>query len=296
MAPIVRGRAARGQTCYVGPMDAMIFAAGLGTRLRPLTNQIPKALVDIGGIAMLEHVARRLIHAGADRLVINTHPFPEQIHRHVTERNNFGVEVRFSHEPDAPLDTAGGLRQAAPLFRRDAPFFLHNCDVFTDIDLRQLYDAHTAARDGRLATLAVLPPAPERYLIFDDAGLCGFSPRGGGDDVLARPLQGRSQRYDFTGIHVADPALLDTIGDDAPASIVSHYVRLAAAGTRIAPAAQPDASWIDIGTLDKLETARRRFAARARGKLDRAGGAALFHTIDRPAHARPRRAQPDPPD
>ena len=243
----------------------MIFAAGLGTRLRPLTNERPKALVEIDGVAMLEHVARRLIDAGADRLIINTHPFPEQIRGYVAERGDFGVEVMFSHEPDAPLDTAWGLRQAAPLFRRSAPFFLHNCDVFTDIDLKRLYDVHTTARDARLATLAVLPPSPERYLIFDDAGLCGFSPRGGGPDVLAREVQGEPRRCDFAGIHVADAGLLDTIGNDAPASIVSHYLRLAAAGTRIAPAMQSHSAWIDIGTLDKLETARSRFAAGARG-------------------------------
>jgi N-acetyl-alpha-D-muramate 1-phosphate uridylyltransferase len=243
-------------------MDAMIFAAGLGTRLRPLTNSIPKALVDVGGIAILEHVARRLVAAGADRLIINTHPFPEQIRDYVAARDDFGVEVRFSHEPDAPLDTAGGLRQAAPLFRGDAPFFLHNCDVFTTIDLGALYRTHVEARDQRVATLAVLPPSPERYLIFDDAGLCGYAPRGGGNDVLARPLHGELRRQDFTGVHVAAPALLDTLRtEEVPASIIDHYLGLARAGSRIAPAEQAGATWIDIGTSGKLDAARARYAA-----------------------------------
>src|SRR5919109_2511750 len=110
----------------IAVMDAMIFAAGRGTRLQPLTHELPKALIEIGGVPMLERVARRLVAAGADRLVINTHPFPEQIVEFVREREGFGVEVHFSHEPDEPLETGGGLRQAAPLFRRDAPFLLHN--------------------------------------------------------------------------------------------------------------------------------------------------------------------------
>ncbi|HSK17973.1 MAG TPA: sugar phosphate nucleotidyltransferase [Longimicrobiales bacterium] len=240
-------------------MDAMIFAAGLGTRLRPLTRDIPKALVDIGGVPILEHVARRLVDAGADRLIINTHPHPDQIRAFVRDRDGFGVEVRFSHEPDAPLDTAGGLRQARDLFRADAPFFLHNCDVYSDIDLRALYEAHTAARDGRIASLAVLPPSAERYLIFDDAGLCGFSPRGGGEPVHVRPAVGARVHRDFSGIHVCDPALLGTLDDDTAPSIIMHYMKLSGDGARIARHDALTAHWIDIGTHEKLDVARRLY-------------------------------------
>jgi N-acetyl-alpha-D-muramate 1-phosphate uridylyltransferase len=234
----------------------MIFAAGLGTRLRPLTHERPKALIEVGDIAILEHVARRLIDAGADRLIINTHPFPDLIRDYVASRRGFGVDVLFSHEPDAPLDTGRGLRQAARLFRGDAPFFLHNCDVFTDVDLRALYRAHVGATDARIATLAVLPPSPERYLIFDDTGLCGFAPRGGGADVFARAPEGAVERADFMGIHVADPQLLDTLDEDTPPSIIMQYMRLSGAGRRVAAAPQPRAVWIDIGTHEKLAAAR----------------------------------------
>lgn len=241
-------------------MDAMIFAAGLGTRLRPLTNDVPKALVEVGGMPMLEHVARRLIAAGADRLIINTHPHPERILQFVQERDGFGVEVLFSHEPDAPLDTAGGISHARRLFRRDLPFFLHNCDVFSDIDLHTLHDAHTSADDNRIATLAVLPPSAERFLIFDAEGLCGFAPRGGEDPVHVREPQPPQFRRDFTGIHVCDPRLLDTLGEDSAPSIIMHYLSLARTGERIARHDQLSASWIDIGTHDKLATARRLYA------------------------------------
>lgn len=237
-------------------MDAMILAAGLGTRLRPLTESLPKALVPVGGTPMLEHVARRLIAAGADRLIINTHPFPDMIREFVRERGDFGVDVVFSHEAERPLDTGGALRHARELFRRDAPFLLHNCDVFTDIDLRALVAAH--ASSDAIATLAVLPPSAERYLVFDDDGLLGYAPRGGGEEVRAREPRGTEVRHDFSGIHVIDAALLDTLPDQEVFSIVLHYLALARRGVRVGRCPQPGASWIDIGTPNKLYEADRQ--------------------------------------
>lgn len=251
---------------YVAGMEAMIFAAGLGTRLRPLTNDIPKALVEIGGVPMLEHVARRLIDAGADRLIINTHPHADRIREFVQERGGFGVDVVFSHEPDGPLDTAGGIRHARHLFRADAPFFLHNCDVFSDVDVRSLYRAHTSADDRRIATLAVLPPSAERFLIFDEQGLCGFAPRGGETPVLVRPVQAPQYRRDFTGIHVCEPRLLETLDDDSAPSIIMHYLALARSGERVARYDQLSAHWIDIGSHERLAAARRLYAEREDGR------------------------------
>lgn len=241
-------------------MEAMIFAAGLGTRLRPLTNDVPKALVDVGGMPILEHVARRLIDAGADRFIINTHPHAERIREFVQDRGSFGVEVVFSHEPDGPLDTAGGIRHARHLFRADAPFFLHNCDVYSDVDLRALHQAHTSAVDNRMATLAVLPPSAERFLIFDDQGLCGFAPRGAETPVHVRPVQAPQYRRDFTGIHVCDPRVLGTLDDDSAPSIIMHYLAQARTGERIARHDQLSAHWVDIGTHERLAAARRLHA------------------------------------
>lgn len=242
----------------------MIFAAGLGTRLRPLTNDVPKALVEVGGVPMLEHVSRRLIDAGADRLIINTHPHPEAIRAFVAGRDGFGVEVLFSHEADAPLDTAGGVHHARALFRADTPFFVHNCDVFSDIDLQSLYSAHTSAGDGRIATVAVLPASAERYLIFDRDGLCGFAPRGGGEPVHVRERREPQHRRDFTGIHVCEPALLHTLSPETAPSIIMHYLSLARGGERVCRHDQLDAQWVDIGTHEKLAAARRLHAQAAR--------------------------------
>lgn len=245
-------------------MDAMIFAAGLGTRLRPLTDSLPKALVPVAGAPVLDHVARRLVAAGATRLVINTHPFPGLIREHVARREGWGADVAFSHEPDAPLDTGGGLAQARPLFRGDVPFFMHNCDVLSDIDLHGL--AAARERDDAMATLAVLPPSAERYLIFDDDGLCGFSPRGGGADRIVRDVTGEVRRYDFSGIHVASPGLLETLPDNGTFSIINHYLDLSVRGHRIAPFPQPHAWWTDVGTHEHLAAAEQHL-------IDAGGGA-----------------------
>jgi N-acetyl-alpha-D-muramate 1-phosphate uridylyltransferase len=206
-------------------------------------------------MTMLERVALRLIEAGAERIVINTHHFPERIEEVVRERNGFGVDVRVSHEAGRPLDTAGGLMHAAHLFRRDRPILLHNCDVVSDLDLRALYDAHQADDDA-MATLAVLPPSPERYLIFDNGGFLGYAPRSGGDDVHARPAVGEVVRRDFMGIHVVSPELLDTLDYQQPYSIILHYLRLAKDGSRVGRHEQEGVRWIDIGTHDKLALAR----------------------------------------
>ncbi len=241
-------------------MDAMILAAGLGTRLRPLTDRTPKPLLPIGGVPLLARIARRLVAAGADRLVINTHHHAAQIERFVHEEGDFGVEVRFSHEPGHPLDTGGGLWEARRHFRGDAPFFLHNGDILTDAPLGALYEAHCA--DGALATLAVRAPGPERYLLFDDAGLLGFSPRGGGSERLVRDPVGAVHRWDFAGIHVIEPRIFAAIEERGVFSIIDVYLRLARAGEHVR-ALPFEGTWLDIGTPERLAEAERMVAGLA---------------------------------
>ncbi|HET6568392.1 MAG TPA: sugar phosphate nucleotidyltransferase, partial [Rhodothermales bacterium] len=179
----------------------MILAAGLGTRLRPLTDRIPKALIEVGGVPMLERVARRLIEAGADRLIVNVHHLSEQVVRFIEEKDRFGVEVCVSVEPERRLETGGGLKHAAGCFRKDAPFFMHNADVLTDADLRALY-AHQAASDA-LATLAVRPAETPRYLVQDAEGrIVGYGNADVGTEYLAVPPEGPTERVDFLGVHV----------------------------------------------------------------------------------------------
>ncbi|MFO0931908.1 MAG: nucleotidyltransferase family protein [Planctomycetota bacterium] len=226
-------------------MDALIFAAGLGTRLAPLTDDRPKALVEVGGVPLLEHVARRLVAAGATRLVVNVCPFADRIEAFLRARDGFGVEVRVSREAPAPLETGGGLRQAAPLLRRDGPILLHNVDVLTDLPLAALLDAH--ARSGALATLAVMDRASSRRLLFDDRGLLGRVDDVKGVRREARPPSGAVVERAFCGVHVVDPSLLDRLTESGVFSILEPYLRLAGEGAILRPFSADGCRWIDVG-------------------------------------------------
>lgn len=232
----------------------MLLAAGLGTRLRPLTDHAPKALVDVGGLPILERVARRLVDAGADRLIINLHHFGEQIREYVAKRNGFGVEVVFADEEAQPLETGGGLRNAAPLFRGDAPFFLHNADILTDFPLTRMYESH--AKAAPLATLAVMQRETSRYLLFDEDGLFGRADEKKGLRIEARPARGAVQQLAFGGVHVISPLILDRFTESGAFSILDPYLRLAAEGMRILPFRIDGSYWSDIGKPEQLEEAR----------------------------------------
>lgn len=251
---------------YCAHMEAMIFAAGLGTRLRPLTDNLPKALVEVRGVPMLERVARRLVEAGAERLVINAHHHAGQIAAFVESRDGFGVEAIISDESAELLDTGGGLLYAARHFRSSAPFILHNADVYTGIDLRAMYAAHD---ERTLATLAVMGRDSSRYLLFDrSARLTGYGnaatgfehrvhdghygEEGGG---VAEPEETALQRFGFCGIHVISPRIFELIEERGSFPIIPLYMRLARAGHRIAGHDVGSALWIDIGTIDRLEHA-----------------------------------------
>jgi len=233
----------------------MLLAAGLGTRLRPLTDHTPKALVEVGGSPILETVARRLIDAGADRLIINIHHHADQIRDHVATRGGWGVEVVFSPEPDAPLETGGGLLHAEHLFRGEAPFFLHNADILTDLDLRAMYAAHTGA-GGPLATLAVMDRPSSRRLLFDDLGLLGRVDDGRGIELRVREPAGEERALAFCGVHVIDPRVFPLFIEQGAFSILDPYLRLAGAGERILPHRIDGAAWFDIGKPEQLERAR----------------------------------------
>ena len=144
--------------------QAMIFAAGLGTRLRPLTDTMPKALVRVGGEPLLHRVVMNLKKAGFERIVINVHHFAEQIVDYLKTNDNFGLDIRISDESDALLDTGGGIRKAAPLFDPSSPILIHNVDILHNVDLAKLYD--TAADND--ATLLVSRRDTSRYLIFNE--------------------------------------------------------------------------------------------------------------------------------
>lgn len=255
-------------------MEAMILAAGLGTRLRPMTDTIPKALIDVGGKPMLERVARRLIDAGATRLVVNVHHHADLVRQFIASRDGFGVETVISDESDLLLDTGGALFHAAPLFSGRAPILLHNCDIETEIDLTALYRAH--ADSSTLATLAVMHRESARYLLFDGPGhLIGYGNAATGFEVRARVPVGDPVRLGFCGIHVISPRIFSLMSGSAFAAmterrafpIIPLYMNLVESGETIAGCQTGDVRWIDIGKPEQLALAREHAAER----IDAAG-------------------------
>ena len=244
-------------------MEAMILAAGAGTRLSPLTDRMPKALVPVRGRPLLVHVMDRLVAAGATRIIVNTCHHAEQVAAFLDRHTPPGVEIALSHEPDGPYDTGGGLLAAAPLFRRNGPFLLHNVDVLSRIPLDGLLAEHRVARErarGRLlASLGVQDRRAERSLLFDDEGLMGWENRGSDGTVRGshrvRDPVGPLGRWSFTGIHVLEPAVFDFADRTGRFSIVTWYLELAQRGCRILPVDVSAHEWLDVGTRERLAAA-----------------------------------------
>ncbi|HKV05997.1 MAG TPA: nucleotidyltransferase family protein [Candidatus Acidoferrales bacterium] len=242
-------------------MKAMIFAAGLGTRLRPLTDTRPKALVEVAGRTMLEIVLARLRAFEIREVIINVHHFPEMILDFLKANNNFGMRIVISRE-EVLLDTGGGLKKAAAFFlddsgAREKPFVLHNVDVISNIDLRGMVDFHTERR--ALATLAVQSRETSRYLLFDDQlQLCGRRSEPGHRDELAGPSR-PAQALAFSGIHVLSPRIFAELTEEGAFSIITSYLRLAAREEKILAFRADEYSWRDLGKPENVRQAAQDF-------------------------------------
>ena len=242
-------------------MEAMILAAGLGTRLGPLTDAVPKALVVVRGRPLLAHVMDRLVAAGASRLIVNTSRHGDQIARYLREHAPPGVEILVSEEPDGPYDTGGGFLAAARLFRREGPILLHAVDVLSRIPLEALLAEHQVARErlGRgsrvVATLAVQDRPASRRLLFDDQGLMGWEHREAGGLRRVRESVGAVRAFAFAGIHVVEPGILDLAERTGVFPIREWYLDLAARGYRIEPVDVSAHAWQDVGTPERLREA-----------------------------------------
>lgn len=233
--------------------EGMVFAAGLGTRLAPLTERVPKALVEVGGRPLLEIVARRLVAAGAAHLVVNTCAHAGQVEAWLAA-HPLGVEVRTSREEGMPLETGGGLYAARALFSGTRPLLVHNVDVLSDVPLGRLVDDHGTC--GALVTLAVMQRPSRRRLLFDRRGLLGRVDEERGVDLRVRPAEGEVEQLAFAGIHVARPDLLGRITERGRFSVLDTWLRLAGEGERLLPWRMDGWRWIDVGRPADLERAR----------------------------------------
>jgi mannose-1-phosphate guanylyltransferase len=243
-------------------MKAMILAAGLGTRLRPLTDTRPKALVEVGGRTLLEIALERLNSFGIRDVIVNVHHFAGMILEYLKAHDNFGMRIEISREDELLLDTGGGLKKAGWFFLEDSsddPFLLHNVDVLSTIDFGGMVRFHLENR--ALVTLAVQERKTTRYLLFDrQLQLCGRKRGAEGDAELVRRAPDAASEMTplaFSGIHVISPRLLPMITEEGVFSIIDPYLRLAARGEKILAFRADEYPWRDVGRLEDVTQADR---------------------------------------
>jgi len=235
----------------------MVLAAGLGTRLRPLTDSRPKALVEVSGRTLLEITLLRLREFGVHEVIVNVHHFADMVVEFLKSKNNFGMRIEISRE-DVLLDTGGGLKKAAWFFLEDPnrlnePFLLHNVDVISAIDLRRMIEFHK--ENQALATLAVKDRETSRYLLFDEKDqLCGRRSKPDMKTELVRPSE-NPKALAFSGIHVISPRLLRMITDDGVFSIINTYLKLASLGEKLLAFHTDSYYWRDLGRPEHLAQA-----------------------------------------
>jgi len=242
-------------------MRAMVLAAGLGTRLRPLTDDRPKALVEVAGHTLLEITLRHLQQFGVREVIVNVHHFADMVVDYLKKQDNFGMRIEISRE-DVLLDTGGGLKKAGWFFSENSthsgePFILHNVDVLSSIDLGRMVQFHREKQV--IATLAVQQRKTSRYLLFDDQDqLCGR--RTGNDRAdeivrssarVSKPLQALA----FSGVHVISPRLLTRMAGDGVFPIITSYLQLAAEGEKIVAFRADEYYWRDLGRPENVTKA-----------------------------------------
>ena len=238
-------------------MKAMIFAAGLGTRLKPITDNLPKALVPIAGKPLLEHVILKLKAAGFDEIIVNVHHFPDLIIDFLRVNNNFGIRIEVSDERDFLLDTGGGVRKTAWFFDDNQPFLVHNVDILSNVDLKVLYNQHL--RTNPMATLVVSERDTFRYLLFDDnLRLNGWINEKTGE---TKPV-GISQpdlykKLAFSGIQVLSPAVFELMKELKPKFSIMDFYLSSAKSQTINGFVPDNYKMLDVGKLNVLDEAEK---------------------------------------
>lgn len=243
-------------------MKAMIFAAGLGTRLRPLTDNKPKALVEVGGVPMLERVILRLKQSGIGEMVINVHHFGQQIVDFVRSNNDFGVKIHISDERDLLLDTGGGILKARQWLDGDEPVIIHNADILTDFDLSSMLTQHRIAEAD--ATLLVAERDTARYFVFDKSmRLRGWTNVKTGDvKPLALTFTGDDVLRAFGGVHIVSHKVfesLESYSDNPKFSITSFYIDKCRELNIGGYTPRESYQWHDIGKLESLKIAETMY-------------------------------------
>jgi NDP-sugar pyrophosphorylase family protein len=235
----------------------MILAAGLGTRLRPLTNDRPKALVEVAGHTLLEITLRRIAAIGIRDVIVNVHHLAEMVVDYLKWNGNFGMHIEISREDDLLLDTGGGLKNAAWFFLQDGsgahePFLLHNVDVISGIDFERMLEFHR--HNNALATLAVQQRETSRRLLFDEHNqLCGRQTAANAPEMVRNAEI--ITPFAFSGIHLISPKVLSMMDEDGAFSIITTYLRLASQGQKIVAFRADGYYWRDLGKPEHISQA-----------------------------------------
>ena len=252
-------------------MQAMIFAAGLGTRLKPLTDRIPKALVSVGGEPLLKRVIFQLKDAGFTRIVVNVHHFSNQIIDYLRDNNSFGMDIRISDESEKLLETGGGIKKAWSLFDQTEPILIHNVDILSNVDLKKFYqmeskellgdasDSESVKEDASLAArLLVSERKTKRYLLFDDTmRLVGWTNIETGE--VKSPYPGLNPKdykmYAFSGIHMVAPSLFPLMEDEPDKFPIMDFYLKHCDKVRIEGYVKNDLKLMDVGKQETLKEA-----------------------------------------
>ncbi len=243
---------------YIDMMQAMIFAAGLGTRLKPLTDRIPKALVRVGGEPLLKRVIFQLKDAGFTRIVVNVHHFSNQIIDYLRDNDNFGMDIRISDESDKLLETGGGIKKAWPLFDQKKPVLIHNVDILSNVDLKKFYQME--AETPLAARLLVSVRKTKRYLLFDDTmRLVGWTNIETGE--VKSPYKDLDPKqykmYAFSGIHMVAPSLFPLMEEEPDKFPIMDFYLRHCDKVRIEGYVKNDLKLMDVGKQETLKEAEQ---------------------------------------
>jgi len=238
-------------------MRAMILAAGLGTRLKPITDSTPKALIKIKDHTLLELQIKKLKAKGFDQIIINVHHFADKVKDYLKQNNFFDCSIEISDESEKLLDTGGGLKKASNFFSNGKPFLVYNVDILSNIDLNKLMEFHLPSKS--IATLAVQKRESSRKFLFDKSNtLCGWMNEKSGEKIITRDDQSEFFPYSFSGIQVIDPKIFKYFPDKDVFSLVELYLT-AAKREKIIGYVHSEDEWIDLGKMENLSEAERVF-------------------------------------
>jgi len=235
-------------------VKAFILAAGLGTRLRPLTNTNPKALVELNGKPLLQIIIEKFVSDGINEIVVNVHHHSEKVKEFLFANNNFGAVIHISDESDKLLDTGGAIKKASSLLGNE-PFILHNVDIVSDLDLNKLISSHKQADTE--VTLVLRKSVSSRYFLFDEKMFfCGWGDKSKGAEIIKRGSRENLKAYGFAGIHLIEPSVFKYFPSDEIFSVIDFYLNICNE-VNIKGFLPELKYWFDLGSIEKLKEAEK---------------------------------------